>query len=62
MVDKPHKCPSCEGQGYHLCECWPGDCICGFGDTSCEDCMGEGMIYPDDHDDDHYDFREPENG
>lgn len=58
MTNMSRKCPACEGLGYHLCACWPGDCICGFGDTTCEDCMGEGVIYSDDDDDEYCDFRE----
>ena len=41
-------CPICDGRGYLRCDCWPGDCICGFGDESCEECCGEGWVYPDD--------------
>lgn len=40
------RCPVCNGRGYHLCDCWPGDCICGFGDEECEECRGEGVIDP----------------
>lgn len=39
------KCPACHGRGYIRCECWPGDCICGFGDETCAECNGEGVIY-----------------
>ena len=47
------KCPDCNGRGYHRCECWPGDCICGRDDDDCENCNGEGWIDPtyDDFDD-----------
>ncbi|MDT1061160.1 hypothetical protein RM190_04765 [Paracoccus sp. CPCC 101403] len=39
-------CPACNGRGYHRCDCWPGDCICGFGDETCDECNGEGVIDP----------------
>lgn len=40
---KPLKpCPVCRGRGYFNCECWPGDCICGWGDEECEECSGTG--------------------
>lgn len=45
------KCTACDGLGYFRCDCWPGDCICGFGDETCEECGGEGIIdtsYDDD--------------
>lgn len=48
MSDEPKRCPACRGRGYFSCECWPGDCICGYGDESCEECCGEGWVYPDD--------------
>lgn len=51
MADKLTKCLACDGRGYHCCECWPGDCICGFGDETCDECGGEGIIdtsYDDD--------------
>ncbi|AZV00360.1 hypothetical protein psul1_p52 [Paracoccus phage vB_PsuS_Psul1] len=35
-------CIDCNGKGYNHCECWPGDCICGWGDEDCEECRGEG--------------------
>ena len=41
-------CAACGGQGYLNCACWPGDCICGNGDVTCEECMGDGVVYPDD--------------
>lgn len=34
------RCPVCNGRGYHHCDCWPGDCICAFGDEDCDDCRG----------------------
>lgn len=46
MTDKPIKCRACAGRGYHRCECWPGDCICGYGDETCEECAGDGFIDP----------------
>ena len=51
--DPPLKrCPVCNGRGYHRCDCWPGDCICGFGDEDCDECLGEGWIDPS-YDDDY---------
>ncbi|SEN90137.1 hypothetical protein SAMN04489859_102143 [Paracoccus alcaliphilus] len=47
------KCPACSGRGYHHCDCWPGDCICGWGDEDCEECRGNGWIDPA-YDDDPY--------
>lgn len=44
----PKKCPICHGKGYLRCDCWPGDCICGYGDETCEECSGHGFIDPDD--------------
>lgn len=48
MTDTPElkRCPACNGRGYHHCDCWPGDCICGFGDETCEECRGEGWLDP----------------
>lgn len=48
MSGEAKKCRYCHGRGYVPCECWPGDCICGFGDEDCEFCDGEGTIYPED--------------
>lgn len=39
---KKKRCRVCYGRGYLTCECWPGDCICGFGDEECEACGGTG--------------------
>ena len=39
---KPERCRVCHGWGYLPCDCWPGDCICGFGDEQCENCEGTG--------------------
>lgn len=51
MSDKPKRCVVCHGWGYLPCDCWPGDCICGWGDQDCEECEGHGFIFPDpDHD------------
>lgn len=44
------RCTWCGGRGYHPCDCWPGDCICGFGDEECEECHGEGFLYADEFD------------
>lgn len=52
MTSNP-KCPACNGLGYHRCECWPGDCICGYCDEDCEECQGHGIPYDDE--DDYYD-------
>lgn len=46
MTEKPTKCRACGGRGYHRCECWPGDCVCGYGDETCEECAGDGYIDP----------------
>lgn len=54
MSDEAKKCPACNGRGYHRCDCWPGDCICGYGDETCEECMGDGWIEPWDWYDDEY--------
>ena len=48
MTEKLAKCPACSGRGYHNCACWPGDCICGYGDETCEECSGDGFIEPGD--------------
>jgi len=48
--EKPPRCPVCHGRGYLVCDCWPGDCICGYGDEECEYCQGHGEIHPDDDD------------
>ena len=48
MAEPPTRCKVCDGRGYHRCDCWPGDCICGFGDETCEECEGHGFIFPDD--------------
>lgn len=47
------ECPCCDGEGYIRCDCWPGDCICGYGDETCEECCGMGHIDPDDDYGDH---------
>lgn len=44
MADELTKCFACDGRGYFRCECWPGDCICGFDDETCEECGGEGTL------------------
>lgn len=56
MSDKPERCPDCNGLGYIRCDCWPGDCICGYGDETCEECGGDGVIY--DNYDDYLDERD----
>jgi len=48
--EKPRRCSVCHGRGYTLCECWPGDCICGHDDEDCIACDGEGWFYPEDDD------------
>lgn len=53
--DRPKRCPVCKGRGYHRCDCWPGDCICGYGDETCEECCGDGYFYDEDH---HHDCEE----
>lgn len=42
------RCPMCSGRGYLNCDCWPGDCICGYGDETCDECEGHGWFYPED--------------
>lgn len=52
MVGEPQKrprCPVCRGWGYIPCDCWPGDCLCGYGDEDCEYCDGTGDVLPDDY-------------
>lgn len=54
QTDQPpvKKCPVCHGKGYLRCDCWPGDCICAYGDEDCDECRGEGVIdttYEDDY-------------
>lgn len=51
MGEPLKKCPVCSGRGYFHCECWPGDCICAYGDEDCEICEATGLIYPEDEDD-----------
>ncbi len=48
MAEPLERCPACNGRGETRCDCWPGDCYCGFGDETCEECMGSGVIHPDD--------------
>ena len=52
MTDQPKKCTVCGGRGYTYCDCWPGDCICGFGDETCEYCEGTGDLYPNEFEED----------
>lgn len=47
-TDKPKQCAICDGRGYIRCDCWPGDCICGYGDETCDECEGYGFYYPED--------------
>ena len=49
-VDEAERCWACNGRGYILCACWPGDCICGYGDETCDECGGEGWFYEDEYD------------
>ena len=42
--DKPRLCTVCNGRGYIRCDCWPGDCICGWDDEPCEYCCETGVI------------------
>lgn len=44
--DKPIKCDACNGRGYLRCDCWLGDCICGYDEEPCEECDGTGWIEP----------------
>ncbi len=47
------RCPVCHGRGAIRCDCWPGDCICGWDDEPCDNCDGTGDanynadFYPD---------------
>lgn len=54
-MKRDDKCPVCHGKGYLRCDCWPGDCICAYGDECCDNCDGTGYIgddaYPIDDDD-----------
>lgn len=43
LANRPVRCQSCSGRGYHPCGCWPGDCLCGWDDEECEDCGGTGF-------------------
>lgn len=48
---QPKRCPVCRGRGAIRCQCWPGDCICGWDDEPCEACDGTGTLPPpDDYD------------
>ena len=44
--DEQARCPACNGRGYHFCECWPGDCICGRDEEYCDECVGTGFVEP----------------
>ena len=46
MAHDLKRCPVCNGRGSLRCECWPGDCICGWDDEPCDECGGEGWIDP----------------
>lgn len=46
MSEPLKKCTACNGLGYFRCGCWPGDCICGQDEDTCEECFGEGWIDP----------------
>lgn len=54
MADRPRttirRCPVCHGRGALRCDCWPGDCICGWDDEPCETCDGTGWIDPEHED------------
>jgi hypothetical protein len=52
MDDESKPCPVCHGKGYRRCDCWPGDCICAFGDEDCDHCDGYGRIWTDEEWDD----------
>ncbi len=40
------RCPVCRGRGAIRCDCWPGDCICGWDDEPCDNCDGTGFLDP----------------
>jgi DnaJ-class molecular chaperone len=44
MAERLTTCAACDGLGYFRCGCWPGDCICGFDEETCDECGGEGII------------------
>lgn len=47
MAEQPlRRCPDCDGRGYHMCECWPADCIMGCEEPECGRCDGCGFIDP----------------
>lgn len=50
MTDGLRKCTVCNGRGYTRCDCWPGDCICGWDEEDCEFCDGTGYFEPDEDD------------
>lgn len=47
MDRETKNCPCCNGRGYLRCDCWPGDCICGWDDEDCENCNGDGIAWAD---------------
>lgn len=51
MTDDISRCPVCRGRGSLCCDCWPGDCICGWDDEPCENCDGMGYLHEDEYDD-----------
>ena len=45
VTEEPTKrCHVCNGRGYFHCACWPGDCICSWGDEDCEECDATGWL------------------
>lgn len=56
MNDKAKRCSVCHGRGHFHCDCWPGDCICGYDYEECEYCDGTGYVLPDDY---WFDHEEP---
>ncbi len=50
MNNETERCPVCQGRGYIHCECWPADCICGWGNEDCEYCHGHGEVETCSHD------------
>lgn len=46
-AEKLKDCTACNAKGYHHCDCWPGECLCGDDYEPCEECGGDGFIDED---------------